>query len=291
MRKAFAGPDAPKTYGQLCTSRLLAQLLTWEIMEGRRNVVSSEAGVSIGLAFMQTTPLPLPSSLDRRRPILTCTLVNTIYIAPCTGPTCKTSNSANILLALQELCSDAKEITVEASGCLGECGNGPNVGISYHAELPRIQTGVKTLDDAVSLIRSFGHTPSTALLEALQSKDRGDRLLNDGDAQGALTAYNSALAVLESRPRLLSRVLCNRSAAFREMKLGQEALRDANEAVEIEPSLAGAWKRKAQAHESLKDTDMAIQGWKMWGKLSGQKKEAERKVRKLKGWPFAVFGG
>mmetsp|Transcript_7122 Transcript_7122/g.21745 ORF Transcript_7122/g.21745 Transcript_7122/m.21745 type:complete len:169 (-) Transcript_7122:255-761(-) len=94
-------------------------------------------------------------------------------------------------------------------------------------------------------------------------KEEGNRAFNEKEPEKAVALYSEGLEQLvgsaqrEKRATLLS----NRSAAYAALHRWEEALRDADEAVEYAPDWAKPWARKGRAHYSRREFQKAASAY------------------------------
>jgi tetratricopeptide (TPR) repeat protein len=198
-----------------------------------------------------------------------------LSLSICHGPSCgKIHGGAGLLDAAELLAETSVEsecdIRVEKCGCLGECSSrGANVGVHVENELPELHKKIVGVADVVNILRRacVGLELSPAVISGLEEKEVGNYAFARGNVLKAVTSYTTALRLLEeengagrsySRSRVRSAILANRSGAYGSLKSWDEALQDANSAVDAFPGLASAWKRKAEAEEALGNRDRAL---------------------------------
>lgn len=206
----------------------------------------------------------------------------------CTGPSCTTDGSSNTIDIINAITPPS--IAACPTGCLGECGSGPNAtAISSSIAVPTITKRLRTAHSVKTFLNSIGCQVEPANFDAAELKETADTKLQAGNAAAAADLYSKAATVLQQTGSLYVSILCNWSAALVESGQPQEALQVANWAVDAETSRPAAWRRKAQAHEACKQIDSAVSAWTVVGRLSGQPDEAKRNVRRLKRPGFFRF--
>ena len=212
-------------------------------------------------------------------------------IGVCHGPSCSEQGGGKPLLStLCSLTQDSDAVQITATGCLGECGNGPNIAVCpfNSASNGRIVKGQRSVNTTVELLSRINFIPDKTIIEALLLKERADDLLSQKLFEEAVKYYDSALQLIDDKrikkDRLKVRLLCNRSAGLLESGLIEEALKCANEAVDLDSVNGGAWRRKALAHTGLKEKKKAAEAWTIWGKIENRKKEASKEINKLERW-------
>mmetsp|Transcript_12329 Transcript_12329/g.37603 ORF Transcript_12329/g.37603 Transcript_12329/m.37603 type:complete len:206 (+) Transcript_12329:161-778(+) len=107
----------------------------------------------------------------------------------CTGTSCTDQGSKSTLEALKALTTGSEgRVCVQDCGCLNMCGEGPNV----------VDSRTRSVHKAVRDVRSMLHllegieVPED-LVQALQYKEEGNRLLTGKRAREAKEAYRQAL--------------------------------------------------------------------------------------------------
>lgn len=201
-------------------------------------------------------------------------------IRVCNGPSCKKEGAQSTIDLINAISSST---TARSTGCLGECGNGPNVIVSSAPiSTSKITKNVRTTRSVVHFLQSNACKLDPVALSGIQLKDAADAQLTDGKADNAIALYQKAADTLCRFPSMYVATLCNYSAALIKRGKPFEALDVANQAVDSDSGRAAAWRRKAQAHEACNQIDLAISAWTVVGKLSGTVEETQRHIRKLK---------
>lgn len=206
----------------------------------------------------------------------------TVEIAICKGPTCTKDGSTNTSEILSALLVSQKGVrpTCISTGCLGECGQGPNAVLKIAGERPQMLHGVRTVHAVGNLLTRAEIWPDDKAVSTIEMKHKADVLLQRDEYAEAILAYRDAADGLQECADLYVSVLCNWSCALLRSGDLQEALRVANLAVERQAGRPAAWRRKAEAHERLKETDFAVSAWEMWGKLEGRVEDAAKFIRR-----------
>lgn len=191
----------------------------------------------------------------------------------CTGTACSKQGSHATRTAFTLLSDNAPSVQVTECGCLGECGNGPNV-VTNAAKT--IHNHITAVDDILPLLSSHV-TPDEQIIQALHTKEQADRLISHNHSKFSAQAAQMYETVTELVPQgeFLVSVLCNWSAALLESGQAQRALLVANDAVDKDHARLSAWKRKAQAHEHLHQYDDAMNAWTIWGRLGNAHNQNE----------------
>lgn len=168
-------------------------------------------------------------------------------------------------------------------GCLGECGLGPNVGVSRTGLTPSVHRGVSSAAIATALLEGLDLNPSAGLVSALARKELADALFLDGQATQAAAEYAAVAQELKEWPELVGAVRANRAGALMEVGRVEEALQEANRAVDVAPGSVAGWKRKMNAHEKRGERERAVAAGKVLMRLlRGKEREnVEKRLRKL----------
>lgn len=167
----------------------------------------------------------------------------------CQHRTCKSQGSHETLLMLKELAP--RSFVVEACGCLGGCGHGPNIAAIPAAGTPLILPHVATPARVTKLLREVLQVdvhPDAAA--ALRWRIQGNNALQSGEYEEAVAHYNRAASIARDAGAAcgLHLVLGNRAVARLALKDAQGALADAEAALDAAPrGWARGWLRKADA--------------------------------------------
>ncbi|CAN8069194.1 unnamed protein product [Agarophyton chilense] len=185
------------------------------------------------------------------------------------------------------------EASIEPTGCLGECGNGPNVAVETHDSVRvSIEKHIDSVEQAVKLLKRLKFDVNEEILRAAVEKEKGDFLMLKGTEANAGEHYERAIDSLKfaklSSNKWVSQykiaILCNWAQSLVKISAHERALLLVNKAIEMQPENIAAWKWKAQAHEGLRQFHTAKQCWEMWGKLSGRIDEARKQINRFTGW-------
>ncbi|CAM9344277.1 unnamed protein product, partial [Phaeothamnion confervicola] len=133
-------------------------------------------------------------------------------ILVCTNTSCRKNGAQATLDMFQDLAPD--DIEVEATGCHGECGNGPNVHVlPADAEYKNV---FKPASAEAILSVDFGHDVPADVVSAYKEKMYGDQDLKRGAFDAALKRYEAALAfeALQGRGKALGSVMLSKSDAL-----------------------------------------------------------------------------
>ncbi|KAK9804311.1 hypothetical protein WJX72_006242 [[Myrmecia] bisecta] len=172
----------------------------------------------------------------------------------CTNKTCKKQGSAQAIKFAQDL--GLPDVKVEAVGCLGNCGNGPNmVLLPDKLLLNHVSTPAKMAD----ILRTLcGSDISEPLLKATELRLAGNDEARVGNLHAAVELYTQGLEVAPAQMRHL--LYANRSGARRGLGDSQGALDDANAAAAAAPpGFTTAFVRQVEAHVALQQFREAAQ--------------------------------
>lgn len=222
------------------------------------------------MAFASSSPLAVTHPrMAPRRPRMVC-MTSAPRFFVCTGPSCRALGSK--LLAAR-LCALADADVAQSTGCLGECGTGPNVGCTSTGEITH---GVIDVHTSTQLLQSHGFHINHVSQAALALVDGTDNV-SDEEAGNALeTAANALRKWSEIRVP----VLVLSSQKFLTAGLAQRAADVAEAALEINARAAPAWLAAAKAWQNI-DEERAARAWRAWGRAAGKRDEGERQARKL----------
>jgi (2Fe-2S) ferredoxin len=87
-------------------------------------------------------------------------------------------------------------VTVSGSGCLANCGKGPNVEVLIPGNEGLVYNGISSVEDAAELLEErCGGVPASQAAEAYTMKLEGDALVSAGNLKAADEAYTRSLAL------------------------------------------------------------------------------------------------
>lgn len=169
----------------------------------------------------------------------------------CTNRTCRKNGSLQTLELLRGLASP--NVSVESCGCLGRCGNGPNLVV-----LPSgISVGhCNTATHAARLLAlQCGLSDPENNLKALSLKQQGIKAFESGDFVEAETLFSQAIDLQPSGG--LHLLYANRSAARLAKGDAHAALDDANCASVLAPKWHVPYLRQGEAYMVIGDYQSA----------------------------------
>lgn len=179
---------------------------------------------------------------------------HTTEVRICTGKVCKKQGSEQIVRFGEQLGLPGLQVT--AGGCLGNCGNGPNLVLLPQGQVLRHVTTPANLAHA---LRAFcGAEVGDNVLRATELRLAGNALATAGDLRGAVERYEEALRAAPGSAGAYL-IHCNLSATRLQLGDKEAAASHARLAVE------GAPRGFHKAHVRLIDALYA----------SGQYAEAE----------------
>jgi len=216
----------------------------------------------------------------------------------CQGPACTKDGSRQALLNLRALETALDAVTVQEIGCLGECGDGPNVYDGH-----RKRRGIRGIRDVLGLLSELGCDPVSMeqielwglVVDAILAKEDGDRAFVDGQLADAVAHYSRAMEALESRDgesveRLAAAVRLNRVRAVLDSGLIDGVADDVNQVVDRFPGNAKAWLLKGRFHLRVGDVDLADAAMEVTLRLDrsleDQVKRARETEQRLRRRPF-----
>mmetsp|Transcript_35913 Transcript_35913/g.101719 ORF Transcript_35913/g.101719 Transcript_35913/m.101719 type:complete len:233 (-) Transcript_35913:639-1337(-) len=149
----------------------------------------------------------------------------------CVQKVCKRQGSRQILRFAEDLRIENTE--VRGSGCLGKCGNGPNLALVTptkattvgHVSSPHRLAGV--------LNQLMGIEVDEADIHATELRTMGTSLAQSGDLKGAIEMWDQAIELQPAHG--LHAIYSNRSAAKLTLGESEDALEDALKAVQLAP--------------------------------------------------------
>jgi (2Fe-2S) ferredoxin len=161
-------------------------------------------------------------------------------IKVCADKLCRKAGSADTLSLLQGMAGSGVqggEQMVCSSGCLGRCGQGPNVGAEPSGA--KYQAVSKPITAAVILQEELGITVDSSVVQALELKQSAERKLKMGSTRQALVDLDAALALGSLRGIALSNVWLVKGKAALRVDRGPAGLAAAEAAAR--EALAAHW--------------------------------------------------
>ncbi|KAI0565291.1 hypothetical protein FGB62_19g127 [Gracilaria domingensis] len=156
--------------------------------------------------------------------------------------------------------------SIEPTGCLGECGNGPNVAIetcdSVHVS---IEKHIDCVEQAVGLLGRLKFDIDERMILVAEEKERGDLKMVKGMVGCAGEHYENAIDLMDRSEspssarsvQFRNAILCNWAQSLVKNSGNEKALSLVNEAIEAQADCVAAWKWKAVAQEGKGELDMA----------------------------------
>ncbi|CAD7703544.1 unnamed protein product [Ostreobium quekettii] len=196
----------------------------------------------------------------------------------CINKTCKGQGSPGVLQFAQDLCHP--DLDVNSCGCLGNCGNGPNMVIlPAEREVSHVGTPARM---AEVLNMECGIQVSSDLVEATQCRQSGNVLARSGKLKEAMDKYSEGIALGVSST--LHLLYSNRSGVRLTLGDHEGAQADALLAVEHAPVgfttahirlidayyIQGQYEQSAQVLQNLVDTNPEFRATKEFSLISKQ---------------------
>lgn len=221
--------------------------------------------------------LPTPMVLLFTPPLCTSSPQST-HLNICTGPSCRQTPFSRwlprTLTALSPSCAE-----IHTCGCLGECGNGPNVGVTSSTFSPFIRKHVHNINAAAELVR-----------EACGGlNDEATRVLALGDAykRGDLDRMQDFVG--KDEVGVMGLVWLGKRLMERgELGKADEMI---NRALEVEQGNVEAWKLKMKVMEENGEWDGLVRTCQVVEKLvhgrerdSVKKTGRQAKIRAMMPW-------
>ncbi|CAM9094239.1 unnamed protein product [Chrysoparadoxa australica] len=185
--------------------------------------------------------------------LTTCKAFPQPLVKICVNTSCRKANSLQTYQLFEDICpSNCK---VETSGCLGRCGEGPNVSVSHEeGDEGAVYNGVVKATKAAAILELEGLTVKDSVVAAYSTKMLGDKAAKMGKASDAVASYNQALQCdLASSPRTQSSVLLGKGLALIKMQQRQtnkELLVEAEKTLRL---ALQAWEGNLRAWTALAD--------------------------------------
>ncbi|GBF88326.1 hypothetical protein Rsub_01038 [Raphidocelis subcapitata] len=196
---------------------------------GRSGAAASAARRRSGAAARTPPPRNRPRSTGVRADAGAAAAAH-VEVRICTGKVCKKQGSEQIVRFGEQL--GLPNLEVRACGCLGNCGNGPNLVLLPQAQVLR---HVATPADLAEALRAFcGADVGDELLRATELRLAGNALAMAGDLRGAVERYRAALS---AAPNGAGAHLIHANLSATHLQLGEKdaALEHARAAVASAP--------------------------------------------------------
>jgi len=155
---------------------------------------------------------------------------------------------------------------IEATGCISECGKGPNLRVVVKDEENKstIFTGVKDADDCAEVLTSFcNFSVPPLLIAACNIIKRSDQSTSNDDKEKMLNSVIYALEKDKTEDKYLKALsLCYakradaRTASTPQNLVG--ALNDSRQAVALDPENGMVWRILAEVEELSGNLDQAM---------------------------------
>ncbi|KAL0916486.1 hypothetical protein M5K25_014006 [Dendrobium thyrsiflorum] len=123
-----------------------------------------------------------------------------------------------------------------------------------------------------------------ALNQANNAKAEGNKLFGSGRYDEALSQYEFALQIASEIPssqEVCSMCHANRAVCFSKLGKYDDAIKESNKALELNPSYVKALIRRGEAHEKLEHYEEAIADMKKIIELDPSYEQATRNIRRL----------
>ncbi|KAK3288488.1 hypothetical protein CYMTET_4039 [Cymbomonas tetramitiformis] len=165
----------------------------------------------------------------------------------CTNKACRRSGSRAVLACFREL-TNPEEVAVIQCGCLGQCGAGPNI-VFLPSELVVRHCSTPAQVARLVELQCLGGDEADNALKLRQMRLEAESLSEKGEFQQALDMFTTALSV----PCKINKSALYSSRSMANLALGseQQALADAQKAVELDGGSHKAQLHQARALEAL----------------------------------------
>ncbi|CAB3370711.1 Hypothetical predicted protein [Cloeon dipterum] len=121
-------------------------------------------------------------------------------------------------------------------------------------------------------------------LEVLQIKEEANKQFKEGLWEDAAAGYGRGLQLCpRSMAKDLAILHANRAAALLKVALVDEAIKDCDKAVKLDPKYVRALARRAGAYETKEKLDEALEDWKQVLEIDPDHREARAAVHRLPG--------
>lgn len=173
-------------------------------------------------------------------------------IRVCINKSCRKKGSLETLDVMRSLAPP--NVTVESCGCIGKCGNGPNLVI---LPVEMMVSHCNTAAHAARLLAlQCGASDPENNLKALSLKQQANKAFERGNHFEAEALYTQAIELNPSGG--LHFIVANRSALRLAQGNFQGALEDAKEAERIAPNWSQVYVRQADALSAMGEVEPAL---------------------------------
>lgn len=180
----------------------------------------------------------------------------------CTNRTCRRDGASEAIRRFEAMVP--RHVSVNRCGCLGRCGNGPNVCVlpqeTFHERCCTTRSVSRVVQE------SFGGASSVSLERAWEMRELGNAAGESGLWDEAITHYDDAWKVLyeeEIKDQMLHVILSNRSTANLALGNAEGAMRDAQAAIDCAPTWHKGYIKLAQAQAFRGEWELAAEACNM----------------------------
>lgn len=172
------------------------------------------------------------------------------------------SNLANLISSPANI----NNFELESSGCLSECGKGPNVEISSNTKGSKLFRGIRDNDEVEAMLEKCGASIPPLLMAACNIMARADKTFKADEKEALLASVIAALekdeTVGQSSKALVSCLVKRADARLSYSPPHVEgALSDVKHAASIEPNNGLVWRVLAEVEEKKGNIDAAIKAF------------------------------
>ncbi|KAK8967223.1 Inactive TPR repeat-containing thioredoxin TTL3 [Platanthera guangdongensis] len=148
----------------------------------------------------------------------------------------------------------------------------------------RLEDGVGSEEDSFDDALTEEQLTEMTLKQANDTKAEGNKLFGSGQYIKALSQYELTLEITSDVPSSIEvRSMCyaNRAACFLKLEKYDDAIKECNEALELNPSYVKALLRRAEAHEKLEHYEESIADLKKSMELDPSNDQARKGIRRM----------
>lgn len=193
----------------------------------------------------------------------------------CQNKHCSKANGGRALLTnLANLIPPSTLIEFEASGCLSECGEGPNVEVVSSDGRSFIYKGVNDADSARDLLKNACEFQVPSILAAAVAvMNRAEKTIRVEERENMVTSVIYALERDDCNVGKDSHALASAFVMRADARLALDepnvegALADSRRAAAIDPSNGRVWRVLAESEEASGHLDKAVAAVKKWGQV------------------------